>query len=73
MLNFSVNDYFNMLNPEKTNLTTVDYTNEYRYGTHVNYTVVGLNQLTFAVNLEPTLYPNPQGLPSMSVVIQNFQ
>jgi hypothetical protein len=72
ILNFSVNDYFNMLIPEKTNLTTVDYTNEYRYGTHVNFIVLGLNQLTFAVNLEATLYPNPQKLPSMSGSYSDF-
>jgi hypothetical protein len=72
ILNFSVSDYFNKLNPEKSNLTTVDYTNEYRYGTHVNYTVVGLNQLTFAVNLEATFYPDPQKLPSMSGSYSEF-
>lgn len=72
ILNFSVSDYFNKLNPEKTNLTTVDYTNEYRYNTHVNYTVLGLNQLTFAVNLEASFYPDSQELPTESGSFSEF-
>lgn len=65
ILNFTVSDYFNMLIPEKVHLTKVDYTTEYRYGTHVNYAIPGLNQLTFAINLEATFHPNPQKLPTM--------
>jgi hypothetical protein len=72
ILNFSVSDYFDMLIPEKANLTTVDYTNEYRYRTHVSYAIIGLNQLTFAVNLEAKFYPNPQKLPSVSGSFSEF-
>jgi hypothetical protein len=66
IMNFSVSDYFNMLIPEKANLTTVSYTPEYQYSKHVGYVVSGLNQLSFSLNLEATVYPNPQKLPSTS-------
>lgn len=66
IMNFSVSDYFDMLDPEKTNLTTVSYTNEYKYSKHVSYVVSGMNQLSFNLNLEATVYPSPQKLPQTS-------
>lgn len=66
IINFTVSDYFDMLVPERANLTTVASTLEYNYSKHVDYVIQGLNQLTFSINLEAMFYPNPQKLPSMS-------
>lgn len=61
IINFTVNDYFNDLIPEKANLTTVTSTLEYNYSKHVDPIIQGLNQLTFNINLEAMFYPNAQG------------
>jgi hypothetical protein len=66
ILNFTVNDFYNMTIPEKLNLTTVDYTPEYRYSTHVHFIDHGLSQSTFSINLQATFYPKPEKLPSES-------
>jgi hypothetical protein len=63
--NFIVNDYDNKLDPEKINLTTVSYTHEYQYSQQVSNVASGLNQLNLNLNLEATVYPNPQELPTM--------
>lgn len=66
IINFTLNDYYDMLIPEKANLTTVTSTLEYNYSKHVNPVISGLNQFTFSINLQAMLYPNPQKVPSTS-------
>jgi hypothetical protein len=65
VVNFTVSDYFDYLIPDKVNLTTVTTTIEYNYSQHVNYFISGLNPLNFNINLEATLYPNPQKLSNL--------
>jgi len=61
---FSVTDYYDMLNPEKLNLTTVSYYSE--YDEYESPVVMGLNLLNFTLNLKATVYPNPQKLQAHS-------
>ena len=60
IINFTVYDYSNELVPEKVNLTRVTSTLEYNYSKHVDPIIQGLNQVTFNINLEASLYPNLQ-------------
>jgi len=60
--NFTVVDYYNMLTPEKVNLTTVTKTSE--YDKYEDYVVTGLNKLSFSIELQARAYPNPQKLPT---------
>jgi len=62
--NFSVTDYFDMLNPEKLNLTTVSY--YYEYDKYERSVAMGVNPLNFRLNLKATVYPNPQKLKAHS-------
>lgn len=65
VINFTVDDYYTNLIPDKVNLTTVTTTIEYNYSQHVDYFTSGLNPLNFNINLEAMLYPNPQKLSSI--------
>jgi hypothetical protein len=69
IINFTVTDYYDYLIPDKENLTTVTTTLEYNYSQHVNYFISGLNPLNFNINLEASLYPNPQRLSNLSEAI----
>jgi hypothetical protein len=62
IINFTVDDYFDMLIPDKVNLTTVTTTYEYNFSQHVSPFISGLNSLNFNINLEASFYPNPQKL-----------